>query len=319
MSRFNVLILLVSLLSLSVMAAASTTANYTYTYKMSESMAKAIDIGMAEMVKSTKWQQLFLNLGLSFPIPSCNSKYGTTYPTNPFYSNQVIKICYEMPGPVWYDLYKGAGDMLVSLLNEKYGTSMTTKHIILNTTSMGYFDTMANAVNTGICDVCTSAVIYTQARSSLVNFNCPYGSSSLSMLRSTLNNTINGTVLFPTVESLNNSKAIVVVYGGSYYETWARQNIPAAKLIYAPGGYDECYEYIKQGSVHATIGDAVDFSGWLNTNKQNNCTSCFVKLIGAAFTYSSVTTLNTSHAILSAVCSYQLLMLIFMVLYLVTL
>jgi len=202
----------------------TTTANYTQ--KVPYNFIKAIDVGMAEMDKGAKWKNLFSALGIPFNVPDCTSKFGTDYPPNPFTGRKVLNICYEQPADAWSFIFKGAGDYLVETLNTKYGISLVPNHIILDTTKLGYFDTMQDAVDSGKCDVVTSDVITTAARAARVNMQCPYGSSSLAMLRSGLNNS-----LFTTAQSLNSSNAIIVVFGGTYFETVARLQFPSATLL----------------------------------------------------------------------------------------
>ena len=137
--------------------------------------------------------------------------------------------------------------------------------------------------------------------------NCPYGSSSLAFLRSELDPS-----RFNTSKELNNTDAIIVVYGGTYFETVARTMFPAAKLILEPGGYDATYGYIKDKRAHATIADAVDLSYWLKNNK-NQCTNCYIRFFGDPYEYGSVTTkLYDSEGTKNG---YSMLMLLLLVLF----
>ncbi|KAF0981820.1 hypothetical protein FDP41_012477 [Naegleria fowleri] len=264
--------------------------SYNTTANITENMIKAIDAGVTEMVQTASWRKLFSDLNLPFNIPQC-VKAVTSYPlSNPFVGIDTLNVCYERPTDPWLEIYKQGGDMLVAILNTKYVINLKTKHYFLNTTLLGYFETMRKGVDSGFCHIITSAAINTAERAAKVHFNCPSGTSSLAFLRSELDNT-NSTPLFNTVKTLNDSRAIIAVFGGAYFESQARAFFSAARLIVVNGGFADIWPYILTKQVHAMIGDAVDVSSWLNSNK-NQCQRCFVSIMGDPYDFSSFTTMN---------------------------
>ena len=282
-----------------------------YTPRVSLDFIKALDIGMAEVVRSSKWMTQLMVLGLPYSIPDCTSKYGTVYPPkNPFRGRKELNICYEQPAAVWSVIYRGAGNYLVDTLNDVYEISLKANHIILDTEQLGYFNTMQDALDSGKCDIVTSDIIYTKERAARVNYHCPYETSSWAFLRSGLNGS-----LYTTAQALNDSNVIIVVYGGTYFESVARAQFPAAKILTVNGGYDETYVYIMEQRAHATIADAVDLDAWIFIHK-SNCSSCYVGLFGEAYMIGSITTRNYNSTLSNgadgraAICFYLLVFLL---------
>ena len=72
----------------------------------------------------------------------------------------VIPFQSEEPAQVWASIFKGAGDLLVEVLNKQYSINLKANHLILNTTELGYFDSMKAGVDSGLCDICTSNVSF---------------------------------------------------------------------------------------------------------------------------------------------------------------
>ncbi|KAG2370590.1 hypothetical protein C9374_000367 [Naegleria lovaniensis] len=265
--------------------------SYNTTATITENMIMAIDAGVSEMVQTAAWRKLFSDLNLPFNIPQCVKNPTTSYPlSNPFVGMDTLNVCYEIPTDPWLEIYKQGGDLLIPILNTKYGITLKTKHYFLNTTKLGYFETMKKGVDSGFCHIITSAAINTQERAEKVYFNCPSGSSSLAFLRSELDNT-NSTEYFNNVKTLNDSRAIIAVFGGAYFESQAKSFFSAARLIVVNGGFADIWPYILTKQAHAMIGDAVDVSSWLNSNK-NQCQRCFVSIMGSPYDFSSFTTRN---------------------------
>ena len=56
------------------------------------------------------------------------------------------------------------------MINQQYGASLSAEFVSLNTSSLGFFNTMKKAVYDGSCDVCVSNTTPTQARRDQVKF-----------------------------------------------------------------------------------------------------------------------------------------------------
>ena len=100
---------------------------------------------------------------------------------------------------------------------------------------------------------------------------------------------------------MNQSSVTIVTYAGSYYDTYAKTYLQAAKLIRVPSGYTECFPYIIDKKAHIMLGDVTDLFAWLNTTQEACGSSCFAKPFGSPFTYGSFITNNIKSSAMSTV------------------
>lgn len=146
---------------------------------------------------------------------------------------------------------------------------------------------MKTQVDSGVCDVVTSCVSWTEERKTQVKFNCAYGTSFQGVLRSGRDNS--STIAFKTVQDLNQPGITVVVAPDTIHDTWASENLKQAQLIKLGKSYQEIFPLIQSGKYHAFIADAIDIYQWYARNK-NNCTGCSVSVFGDALPFGSFMT-----------------------------
>ena len=267
------------------------TPSLSETQYISNDIYQAIDKAMSDVVSSLEWISIFQSLSVPFQVPSCVERT-TSYPnSNPFPTTKTkLNICYEEPTDVWRNFYKQAGDLLVSTLNSKYpDAKLKANHIIINTSILGYFDTLTRAVDSGLCDVVTSNTIYSQERAGKVNFNCGYGSSSTGVLLSNKAHALN----YSSIQDLQKAPSpAFTVLKGSYFVALGQATFPNASIIYKEN-YDGIFQEVMDGTVEGIIADAIDLIYWLNNHKQN-CTHCAIRLFGETYKYGSFVTRNIS-------------------------
>ena len=65
-----------------------------------------------------------------------------------------MNMCFEQ-GTLdpWLLIKRAVANGIVGKLNAHYGTTMTANIMQLNTSALGYFETLLQAVDTGVCDV----------------------------------------------------------------------------------------------------------------------------------------------------------------------
>ena len=132
---------------------------------------------------------------VSFNVPTCSSK--AEWPNQlPIPSKiQELKLCYDQftYDTVWVDIYRKVGLELVRVINEKYGSQLKDRFVLVNTTS-GYFQSMKSAVESEECDISVADSTYTDERMAQVQFSdCGYGSTSNGFIRSLLDSDYNST------------------------------------------------------------------------------------------------------------------------------
>jgi len=81
------------------------------------------------------------------------------------------------------------------------------------------------------------------------------------------------------ITALNKSDVIIGFYDGTSYSTYARTYLSAATFVpylSASAGY----QYVLDQTVHAIIGDAIQYFLWFATNNATCGTNCTVKAFG---------------------------------------
>ncbi|KAG2381584.1 hypothetical protein C9374_005968 [Naegleria lovaniensis] len=241
---------------------------------------QAVDAAMYDVVSSSTFQQYVTNVIGFLVVPICPTKveYPSRWPVSSSISE--LKMCYDgssyIPQP-WPQIYHEVGNRLMDALNKHYQMTMKAKFVpLVMNESLGYFENMKFAVESGQCDVAVADTTYTEERATKVKFSaCPYGVTMNAFLRTDLDNTtLTG---INELKHLNHSGINVTYYEGSVFETIAQENLQAATKF--PTNYDNQYTLIRQRKVHAVIGDALDQVTWLENNKKE-CVGCYIRTFG---------------------------------------
>ena len=219
-------------------------------------------------------------------------------------------------------------ESVVKIINNHYKTNYINVVKRYNTTQLGFFETMKNAVGTGDCDIVTANTQPNPDRAKVVHFQCGFGFASKGWIRSgrdpqiimqdvyDLNKTgilVGGE--FYNISSFGNqmlpfTRFIVQCYNdhtmvqytfpimittnpaydGTAYATFVRNTLTAA--TYVPFfAVNLQYGAVLNQTVHALIGDAIQFYSW--KKQVGNC-NCEVKAYDPAyglstFTYGNIT------------------------------
>ncbi|EFC38406.1 predicted protein [Naegleria gruberi] len=259
----------------------------THAVPVTQDYSDAIDAATQEMITDTTFMDAFFKL-MYFQVPQCTYT-PVSWPTkNPFTDRTGLVMCIDLGGLGYpfQDARLLVANTLVKKINNHYGSKLQTYVKYVNTTALGFFDTMKNAVNSGICDVISVNVEQNDARRKAVHFQCPWGTTSKAFLRTELDPQLE----LSTYKSLNQSNVIVATYAGTTYEIDVKTNLPAAQYI-SFGTPETQWKLILDKKVHAVVYNAVTFLSWLDSNRAN-CKNCSVVFINQPYAFSTFTTMN---------------------------
>jgi len=79
----------------------------------------------------------------------------------------------------WLNAKLMAGNGIVDKINARYKTSIPVEWKYYNTSLMGFFPTLKQAVDNCECDVVSSYTTTIESRKPLIHFQCGYGSTSM--------------------------------------------------------------------------------------------------------------------------------------------
>ncbi|KAL9654419.1 hypothetical protein ABK040_010445 [Willaertia magna] len=277
---------------------------------VSSDFIKAIDTAFLEMTDDDEYIDGYRNIGLIFPIPECVENFGITefpYPDKfDFnYKEKVFTMCYQKnAGSPRQEIHELVAKVLVKLLNRRYKINLNYEVKQLDTSKLGYFGTMKNAVDSGECQVITATTIIDNDRASQIHFQCPFESSSYGFLRSTLDPHI----IINTVKDLNRTGITVGISAGTFYESFIPQ-IKAATIVRSGSGTQALLKLVSQGKVHAVLGDINDLISF-QRNFTNNCTACNTRGFGTTVEMASFTTKNIAFSSASSLVVFSSLFLI---------
>ncbi|KAG2378551.1 hypothetical protein C9374_008190 [Naegleria lovaniensis] len=258
----------------------------THRVPVTQDYTDAFDAAVQEMIVDKSFIDTYANL-MYFNVPACTDPV-VKYPAkDPFVGRKNLIMCLEI-GAVYpfLDVKLLVGNTLVKKINAKYGTNYQAQFKYLNTSKLGFFTTVKNAVDSGECDVITTNVQTLEDRKKQVHFQCHWGTTSQAFLRSELDSSLN----LKTLADLNKTNIIVGAYAGTTYEAVVKNNLQAAQYVPFTTA-DIQYQKVLKKEVHAVIGDAVTFLVWVNANKAN-CSTCSVNFYGQPYGFSTFTTNN---------------------------
>ena len=240
---------------------------------------QAIDSAMAELQSESTFTSFIQQALPYYSIPYCNLR--PNYPSfSPIPSNVKTLTCcgpYKPTEDNWSSVYRKVATGLADKLNSKYGLQLSSVYKAINTTELGYFESLRKAVNTGSCDVIVSDTTFTTERAAVVKFaTCAYGSSTSGFLRTALD--ANGTRI-DELSQLNAPNYIVAFYASTVYEMAANTTLPLAQKIRVTSLSDDPYNLVLQNKIHALISDAADLNSWKATHS-DQCSVCYVKAFG---------------------------------------
>src|SRR3989338_3502743 len=123
----------------------------------SEAQVNALDAAVQTMINDETFKTFYRNL-LFFSVPPCTPTSGTGYTkvdypkTNPFAGRTSILLCMES-GAIYplYDIKIKVGETIVQNINKQYSISLKAEWKFYNTSQLGFFPTMRNAVDTKEC------------------------------------------------------------------------------------------------------------------------------------------------------------------------
>ncbi|KAG2373089.1 hypothetical protein C9374_012821 [Naegleria lovaniensis] len=247
----------------------------------------AFDAAIQELVVDNSWIQFYSD-NMFFGVPQCATK--VQWPAkDPFAQMGRTKIvtCFEIGTLTpWLETKTKLAESVVKIINNHYKTNYINEVKRYNTSLLGFFDTMKNAVGTGDCDIVTANTQPNADRAKVVHFQCGFGFASKGWIRSGKDAHIS----IPDVYSLNKTGILVGAYDGTAYATFVKQTLTAATYVpfYA---VNLQYGAVLNQTVHALIGDAIQFFSW--KKQVGNC-NCEVKAYDPAyglstFTYGNIT------------------------------
>ncbi|KAF0981457.1 hypothetical protein FDP41_012114 [Naegleria fowleri] len=245
----------------------------------------AFDAAIQELVADPTWVQ-FYSENMFFGVPQCSTK--VTWPEkDPFVGQSSIVTCFEI-GTLspWLETKTKLSESVVKIINNHYKTNYINVVKRYNTTQLGFFETMKNAVGTGDCDIVTANTQPNPDRAKVVHFQCGFGFASKGWIRSGRDPQI----IMQDVYDLNKTGILVGAYDGTAYATFVRNTLTAA--TYVPFfAVNLQYGAVLNQTVHALIGDAIQFYSW--KKQVGNC-NCEVKAYDPAyglstFTYGNIT------------------------------
>ncbi|KAG2381576.1 hypothetical protein C9374_005960 [Naegleria lovaniensis] len=269
---------------------------------------QAVDAAMYEVVSSSSFQQYITKI-VGFPVPLCSTKikYPTRWPVSSLITE--LKMCYDGSSYIaepWPSVYKEVGRRMIEAFNAQYSLKLSAKFVplVMNET-LGYFESLRVAVESGECDVAVADTTLTEERSAKVKFSvCPYGVSVNAFLRSDLDNTtLTG---ITELKHLNRSGLNVTYYEGTIFDTIAQQELQAANRV--PSTYEGQYTLVLQRKVHAVLGDVLDQQAWLEANRKD-CVSCYIKAfgLGGSFGVFTQATTRSSEAVRHGIWPHSLM------------
>ncbi|KAG2383286.1 hypothetical protein C9374_004623 [Naegleria lovaniensis] len=249
-----------------------------------KSFADALDAATSSYVVTKEWTNYLEERGILFPVPECVGS--PQYPPFINISRNYINICFDMESSTpWKEIYMKSGEMIARAIKEHYQFSNFTANFKPTSMAKGFFSTLKTQVDTGVCDIVTSCVSWNDERKAQVKFNCAYGKSFQSVLRSGRDNSTS----FKTVDDLNKPGMTIVVSPETIHDKWAAENLKQAQLVKMAASYDEIFPMIQSGKYHAFIADAIDIYQWYSRNK-NNCSGCSVIVFGDSQPFGSFIT-----------------------------
>ena len=238
----------------------------------------AVDAAMTELAQDAAFQKEVTSIGVPFVVPLC--KQTANYPSkNPIPSNITsLIICHE-PQPatnLWRIVYHVVGKGLLANLNKRYGLSLGVDYLMVNT-SAGYFNSLRDGVDSGLCDMVVSDTALSPTRSSQVTFaTCPYGVTYYAYLRTDLDNTtITG---INTLDQLNRADVKISWWKGTLFDKVMNDSLPLVQN-YPASTMEDMFLNAQNKLVHAILFDAVDLYSWMNDHTAY-CASCYVRVFG---------------------------------------
>ena len=118
---------------------------------VSQDFTNAFDAAVQAMITDSEWNKFYSDT-MYFTVPTCTSAT-VKWPTkNPFIGRSGLNMCFET-GTLspWLETKTKIAQMVVQKINSHYGTSYNANILRFNTSALGFFDTMKNAVNSGDC------------------------------------------------------------------------------------------------------------------------------------------------------------------------
>ncbi|KAL9652493.1 hypothetical protein ABK040_000065 [Willaertia magna] len=267
-----------------------TVASYQGEYQVSSDFIQAIDTAVRETIEDEDFRTEYRNYDLLFPIPDCSAEiiedFYNFYPKNfPFNKNEMT-FCYESdPNEPWGKIYELVGTYIAKHINKRYKLELSHKFLIVDTSELGFFETMSRIVDNGTCDVSVSATIINSERQAKVRFECPFSSSSPGFLRTSLDPQL----IVNNIHDLNNTKMKVAVYSDFFYNL-AVKYVPASQIIVVGSGYAEIYRMVLKKEIHALIADASDLFRWVEANRGQCGSTCSSRGFDVPFMYSTFVT-----------------------------
>lgn len=155
-----------------------TTDYESHTVPVSQDYTDAFDAAVQEMIVDRTFMDSYFNL-MYFPVPGCVND-PVKYPNNnPFANRKALVMCMETGVISPYKEVKHmVGNTIVQKINARYGTQLQVQFKYLNTSQLGFFQTMKNGVDSGECDLISSNTTPTDARKAVAHFQCNYGMTS---------------------------------------------------------------------------------------------------------------------------------------------
>ncbi|KAL9650389.1 hypothetical protein ABK040_016456 [Willaertia magna] len=259
---------------------------------MDHSFKLAIDTAVMELIEDDEFRSKHVSYGFLFPIPECPQGFETDnfynlYPAKLNFSKSEITMCYENDTTsIWGEFHQYVASKITSNLNKRYDLKLKLVIKTLDTSVEGYFETLKNVVDNGMCDVCVSATNHDEVRAEAVNFQCPIGSSSPGFLRSSFDPSIK----INSIKDLDQSNITVIVYGDTTFDKLAMQYLQKAKIVRVNSGYTELYKLILDRKAHAMIDSVQELSNWLTSHRSECGSSCFIRGFGEPFSYGTFVT-----------------------------
>ena len=172
-SRFGVqpIMLLAFILTISLSHFIVGQSTFTNNFK------QAINAATNEYSQSKEWNSFQASLGYIFQAPTCSvSVKDAVYPQIFNWTLNELVLCYEMEAVDPFPrMHEYAGQLLVKTLKNHYNiTNLNAKFLIINTTELGYFPTMKNAVDSATCHVAIASTNYEESRGNQVEFQCKF-------------------------------------------------------------------------------------------------------------------------------------------------
>ncbi|KAG2386828.1 hypothetical protein C9374_001863 [Naegleria lovaniensis] len=256
---------------------------------VSKDFTAAFDAAVQELITDSAWVSYYSE-NMFFGVPTCSLTKPTWPVKDPFASrtnSSRIVTCFEI-GTLspWLETKTKLANNIVDKINAHYKTNYINEIKRYNTSLLGFFDTMKNALATGDCDIVTANTRPSTERAKVVHFQCDFGFASNGWIRSAKDPQL----VMKDVYDLNKTGILVGAYDGTNFATFVKTQLSAA--TYVPFfAVNLQYGAVLNQTVHALIGDAIQFNYWKKQNQDCGCTvqAYDVSFGLATFTYGNIT------------------------------